>query len=446
MSSVDPLEIVFSFTKEEAFVCYYKLAGKSHKEIAVMMGRSERDIQDYSSEIFRKTGVPGKDMEGLKSKIGALIFVVADKVDWKNWEWPTKQLSKMVLEGTLTKSPKPDTSPVTSQPVRTSETNQSVRPPLSETLGNFLETLIRNIEEAALVRRNQLIAATVIGILFIVFIASLFRGHGQQPPKATVGNSALIATNTLQIPSLLPTPIPTSTLAPPPTPTTAPTPTPTITLTSTFTPSPTSTPSPTFTPTPTITPTPTTTPTPTNTLTPTPTPLFADDFENGLSPSWKVLSGEPLIVDGMLSANDPVWLEVGDPSWKNIKIEYQVKLSPYADCHYGPFPGTFYPYSMLIGLRFQDKDNMIALKTGQCGFLWFQVANGNWEQMPTSGNGPGASVLANITILIEGNKITALINGDRSTYFVSTLYPKGSIGLRLGRDSYIDNFKVNALP
>jgi DNA-binding CsgD family transcriptional regulator len=199
----------------------------------------------------------------------------------------------------------------------------------------------------------------------------------------------------------------------------------------------------------TLTNTPTIEPTQTATVTITPIPspvvLFSDDFENGLSPFWVLLSGKVYVTNGQLTADAPAWLAVGDPTWKNIKIEYNAYLSPNADCYSDAFPGG--QYTVMLGFRFQDPDNMFALKSGQCGFMWFVVHDGKWDRAAgQAGPGPGENNWSKITVIVEGNKYTAYENDNKSTSFVDTTYQNGKVALRINRDTLIDNFVVSALP
>jgi len=186
--------------------------------------------------------------------------------------------------------------------------------------------------------------------------------------------------------------------------------------------------------------------TPTNTITPAPTPviLFSDDFENGLSPYWIPLLGKAFVTNGQLATNEATWLAVGDPTWTNIEIDYDAYFSAHADCFTDPFPLRY--YTVMVGLRFQDLENMVALKTGAGTFCWFIATNGNWESAPGSGPGPSYLVWSKISILVEGDKFTVYVNGKKSTSFVDSTYQTGKVAILLNKETIIDNFKIIALP
>ena len=54
--------------------------------------------------------------------------------------------------------------------------------------------------------------------------------------------------------------------------------------------------------------------------------IFEDDFEDGLSDNWEIVSGNPIVVNGMLTADQDTWLLVGDQSWKNVSVEFNTNF------------------------------------------------------------------------------------------------------------------------
>jgi hypothetical protein len=100
----------------------------------------------------------------------------------------------------------------------------------------------------------------------------------------------------------------------------------------------------------------------------------------------------------------------------------------------------------MVGLRFQDLENMVALKTGYVFLCWFTETNGKWVSVPGTGPGPWYGVWSKMSIRIEGDKYTAYVNGKKSTSFVDSTYPSGKIAIYLNQDNLIDNFKIIQLP
>ena len=167
---------------------------------------------------------------------------------------------------------------------------------------------------------------------------------------------------------------------------------------------------------PTDTATPTITITSTPTLPPPSTLLFEDNFDNGLSNQWEVISGEPLVSNGLLSTNDVLWMVVGDPSWTDLKIEISLKASNHSYCS----PEPFYPryYAALLGLRFQDIENMIGLRLYTCGLDWYIFKNNQYELIPQGqAKGPSNTEFQTVIATVQGNKFTANVKGLVSTTF-----------------------------
>jgi hypothetical protein len=107
-------------------------------------------------------------------------------------------------------------------------------------------------------------------------------------------------------------------------------------------------------PTNTIQPSPTMTepPAATANLPPKPAVLFEDNFDAGLSPDWEVISGNPIIVNGMLTTAQDTWLLVGDPEWINYSLEFRTDSKN----------GFFWEGYNAVGIHVLDIDNMYAYK------------------------------------------------------------------------------------
>ncbi len=97
---------------------------------------------------------------------------------------------------------------------------------------------------------------------------------------------------------------------------------------------------------------PTESPTYTPPAPPKPAILFEDDFDDGLSNAWEMVSGNPVVVNGTLSADQDTWLLVGDPTWTNYSVEFQGES----------VKSHFYYGADIVALRVFDMDNMYAYK------------------------------------------------------------------------------------
>ena len=179
-------------------------------------------------------------------------------------------------------------------------------------------------------------------------------------------------------------------------------------------------------------------PTSTSTLSPTSPPkpitLFDDNFDQGLSPTWQGISGNPSIVNGMLTADQETWLFVGDPSWTNYSVEFEADAG---DCmlSWG---------SNVVAVRVSDMDNMFAYKWADCESFCYVVENGTWNEVPHSEFKPGFEMLR-FRVNVEGDLITIYVDGQKQTSFFNDKYQQGKVGLMIAKDTLIDNFRVKQI-
>jgi len=185
---------------------------------------------------------------------------------------------------------------------------------------------------------------------------------------------------------------------------------------------------------------PTAIPTNAETSTPAPTPLpkpvilFEDDFEGGLSDAWEVVSGNPVVVNGMLSSDRDTWVVVGDPAWTNYSVEFDADtFSNWYNWGYNVF-----------GIRIQDIDQMYAYKWTTEQTEWYVIENGDWNVMPQSDQRLGSG-MKNFRIVANGDSITMYVDGVNVYSFYSNKYPQGRVGFLIGAETIIDNFKIKEI-
>lgn len=183
-------------------------------------------------------------------------------------------------------------------------------------------------------------------------------------------------------------------------------------------------------------PTDTVQPTPKATARPKPAILFEDNFDQGLSDEWEVVSGNPYIVNGRLGSDRDTWLVVGDPNWKNYSIEYDT---------YNPYTSTIGYGFNVTALRMTDMNNMYAGKWTTMESQWFIVENGIWNEIPDSRKSFFWTDGINHRITVEGNLITVYINGMQHFSLVDTRYTQGRVGIMVHEDTQIDNFKIKEI-
>jgi hypothetical protein len=217
---------------------------------------------------------------------------------------------------------------------------------------------------------------------------------------------------------------------------------------------PTNTTEPSVTSPPTISPTPTKTalairppntpnPKPTSTTTPTSTPappgtdLINDNFDNGWSSAWTVWQGDPAVSNKQLTAYHSAWMIVGDPAWRNYKVEFDVAEV-----------GNFYNY-IQVGIRMEDDEilkNLFVAEFGKDYCFWWVRSNRISDEVPATRRGIGLNNLKHITIIADNNNFSIFSYADEITSFHDDKYPYGRVALYVVNGILIDNFKITSLP
>jgi|CXWL01.1.fsa_nt_gi hypothetical protein len=166
---------------------------------------------------------------------------------------------------------------------------------------------------------------------------------------------------------------------------------------------------------------------------PQPTSLFQDNFDTGLSPAWQIVSGNPMVVNNLLTTDKDTWLTIGDNGWTNYTIEFEANA---ASCWMSAGYNT-------IGVRVQDTNNMIAWRWSVCESVWYIAENGNWKEVPNSkSDGVGDYAVVPVVITADGGQFTVYINGKKISSFYDTRFQQGKIALQIGKNSLFDNFLV----
>ena len=181
---------------------------------------------------------------------------------------------------------------------------------------------------------------------------------------------------------------------------------------------------------------PTESPTYTPPAPPKPAFLFEDNFDTGLSEAWEIVSGNPIVVNGMLSADQVSWLMVGDPTWKNYSIEFNTD-------HPVPLLGSGTDFNA-IGMRAQDIDNMYAFVWGQYQGESYIIEDGNWAEVPQSDYDVDDDE-TNLMLSVVNGQMTVYENGIKATSFFDTRFENGRIAVRIFSNAVIDDFKVKEI-
>jgi len=208
---------------------------------------------------------------------------------------------------------------------------------------------------------------------------------------------------------------------------------PTVQLASPFpTPIPALSPHPTYAPkpTPTAITMPTRTPMPT---TPRPEVLFEDDFNTGLKEQWLVVSGTPLVVDKHLTGDGDFVLWIGDGSWENYGVTFDIVESGcawfWSKCLYG------------VGIR-NTNGNMPVYRWANFESLWYTLTDDEWAEVPGTHKKSQRNV-ERIKVEVNGQEFAGA--GSEKTSFYNNEFLRGGVALYPNSYIKIDNFKVTKL-
>jgi len=181
---------------------------------------------------------------------------------------------------------------------------------------------------------------------------------------------------------------------------------------------------------------------PTETFTPEPTSppkpaiLFEDDFENGLSDAWEVVSGNPMVVNGMLTTDRDTWLLVGDPSWKNYSVEF-VTDSPF---------GWHKQEMNAVGVRAQGIENMYAYGWGSYIGAGYIEENGEFTEVPnTKMDFEYDYDIKTQRITVQDGVVTVYRFGSKIISFVDERFTSGRVAIKITNESTIDDFKIKEI-
>jgi len=181
---------------------------------------------------------------------------------------------------------------------------------------------------------------------------------------------------------------------------------------------------------------PTATYTPEPTSPPKPAILFEDDFEDGLSNAWEVVSGNPMVVNGMLTTDRDTWLLVGDPSWKNYSVEF-VTDSPF---------GWHKQEMNAVGVRAQGIENMYAYGWGSYIGAGYIEENGEFTEVPnTKMDFEYDYDIKTQRITVQDGVVTVYRFGSKIISFVDERFTSGRVAIKITNESTIDDFKIKEI-
>jgi uncharacterized Zn finger protein (UPF0148 family) len=133
---------------------------------------------------------------------------------------------------------------------------------------------------------------------------------------------------------------------------------------------------------------------------------FTDDFNDGLSPEWRIISGNPIISNGKLGSakNKDFFIEIANGQLKNYTITTQLYSREENWGWGGYFSQVDFYFSPTLRLVLTSSDfNSTA--------HWFAFEGNEWEkilrtELPDAGNGD------NFKIVVNGNIYSVFMNGQ----------------------------------
>jgi beta-galactosidase len=192
---------------------------------------------------------------------------------------------------------------------------------------------------------------------------------------------------------------------------------------------------------PTPTPAPTATPTPTATPSPTPwASLFSDDFEDGNSTGWTVVSGSwSVVTDGtkvfkQTGTTGEGVVYAGNASWTNYTVQARVKL----------YDMISLAASGIIG-RYKDSNNFYLLRLHQSGKMQlYKKVSGTFTLLQEATATVSTNTWYTLKLVLNGSTLTGYVDGVQKVSAVDGSVVSGCIGARAYTQSVgIDDVVVN---
>lgn len=176
------------------------------------------------------------------------------------------------------------------------------------------------------------------------------------------------------------------------------------------------------------------------TSTPNPAILFEDDFTTGIKPEWNMKGSSFTTVDGTLSSQGLLEGYIGDASWVNYAVEFDL-LSAYSS-----------PYGLKIQIRRKDSSNYMSWEFFQgndvdCGFVWTKTISGKETQIVNTQR--GSSCGRQFRLEVSGNTYRTIVDGKQLISITDDTFTNGGVGLTSNGNDLrltLDNFKVTKLP
>jgi len=177
---------------------------------------------------------------------------------------------------------------------------------------------------------------------------------------------------------------------------------------------------------------------------------FSDNFGQGPSSSWRILSGNWITASGRFTVIGKdyqynwLWAALDEPAWQNYRLTVNTNIA---------YPGAAAQGQLAIAVRMSNN------QSEYLGFVVDVFLRGGWALIGTDEKdfrylaGDGDSIPSTATIQLDavGNAFTARINGQVYQTITLSGYDNGGIALgivcktELGKCPSFDDFKIEAI-
>ncbi len=152
---------------------------------------------------------------------------------------------------------------------------------------------------------------------------------------------------------------------------------------------------------------------------------FSDNFDNGLSPEWRIVAGQPIIVDGYLSSiGDQTVLEIGNTDLQDFSLNFDFK-----DTYNGVWLGGL---KITIG-------NRVSFVVQGCP-IWSVYQDGSWNDATHCKS--QISIPGKLRLTVQGNRYQVYINGSLFSEITLGQPVSGPLSISFSNLLLLDNLKV----
>ena len=147
--------------------------------------------------------------------------------------------------------------------------------------------------------------------------------------------------------------------------------------------------------------------------------------------------GDATLSQGVLVASSQSMLHLGDSTWTDYEVSFD--LAPDS-CDINSDRND------AIGVRAQDRDNMVLFVVTGCESEWQLVEGGIKTSVPNTKVRTGIGASFHVTVVVQGNKFSAYVQSNLLSTFINDSHPQGYVYVRLWPNSQWDDLRIRSLP